>query len=279
MEQNYLEVETPVRIPAPIPEAHIDAVPSGDWYLHTSPEVCMKRLLAAGMPRLFQICRCFRQGERGQRHLPEFTLLEWYTAEVDYSHMMAQCEELIRAVARWNGFGERIVYQGETVDLSGIWDRLTVREAFERYASLSVEDALVRGKFDEVIAFEIEPHLGREKPLFLHDYPAECGALARLKPEDPSVAERFELYIRGMELCNAFTELTDAAEQRTRFQEEQTIRQKNGKPVYPLPEPFLDALADMPPASGNALGVDRLVMLFADAAEIDEVVTFTTEAL
>jgi lysyl-tRNA synthetase class 2 len=275
----YLEVETPIRIPAPAPETHIDAQASGSWYLQTSPELGMKRLLAAGYPRIFQICKCFRKNERGRRHLPELTMLEWYTAGHDYTDMMTQCEALITAVADRLDSNGALRYQGRRIDLSLPWPRITVSQAFERWAGLSVERAMAADRFEEVLALEIEPQLGVEIPVFIYDYPAHLGALARLKPKNCALAERFELYIGGLELCNAFTELTDPKEQRDRFEKEGESRCQAGKPVYPMPERFLAALEDMPAAVGNALGIDRLVMLFADAAQIDDVVAFTPEEL
>jgi len=277
-EHNYLEVETPVRIPAPAPEAHIDAIESENMFLHTSPELCMKRLLASGYPRIFQICRCFRQKERGSRHIPEFTMLEWYRANSDYFDMMDETEALIKHVALKSESDSPIIYQGGRIDLSGHWARMTVAEAFDKYASLSVDKALSDEKFDETMA-EIEPALGQNAPLFLYDYPAACGALAKLKTGNRAVAERFELYICGLELCNGFTELTDTKEQRARFEKELSFRKKAGKREYPMPEKFLEFLSCMPDASGNALGLDRLVMLFADTGTIDDVVAFTPEEL
>lgn len=277
--RGYLEVETPIRIPAPAPEAHIDALSSEGWFLQTSPELCMKRLLAAGFERIFQICKCFRREERGERHLVEFTMLEWYAANTDYHHMMAETESLIRSVAGAVGNGPRLSYQGHPLRLEAPWDRITVAEAFDRYAPLSMDRALETGRFDEVMALEIEPRLGFERPLFIRDYPAASGSLARLRKDDPTVAERFELYIAGLELCNAFTELTDPVEQRARFEAEEQRRRHAGCTPYPSPEPFLEALAHMPPASGNALGIDRLAMLLADAGAIDQVVAFTPESL
>ncbi len=279
IDNDYLEVETPCRIPAPAPEAHIDAEVSGDWFLHTSPELCMKRLIAAGYPRIFQICRCFRQKERGSKHLPEMTLLEWYAAGHNYFNMMDQCEELIRFVAFRAGFKNFLVYQGNRIDLNPPWPRMSVTDAFEKFSSVSMETAMLQDRFDQVTAFDIEPNLGYGKPLFLYDYPASAASLARLKPENRSMAERFELYISGMELCNAFSELTDPLEQRTRFENEQKNRSKFGLQAYPLPEKFLDSLQYMPEASGSALGMDRLVMLFADTTRIDDVVAFTPEEL
>ncbi|WP_245589054.1 EF-P lysine aminoacylase EpmA [Desulfatirhabdium butyrativorans] len=276
-EAGYLEMETPIRIPAPAPETHIDCFASESWFLHASPELCMKRMLAAGYERIFQICRVLRKGERGARHLPEFTLLEWYTAGQDYRHMMAQCEALILSVAETLFAGASLNYQGRVIDLSPPWDRLTVGEAFVRHTPVTMEAALAEGRFDEWMGFSIEPNLGWERPVFLCDYPAACGSLARKSPSNPDVVERFELYIAGVELCNAFSELCDPAEQRRRFLEEQAARLRLGKTVYPMPESFLNALSAMPPATGNALGIDRLAMLLADRTTIDDVSAFVPE--
>ncbi|MGD9042639.1 MAG: EF-P lysine aminoacylase EpmA [Desulfobacterales bacterium] len=279
IENDYLEVETPVRIPAPAPEAHIDAVESAGWFLQTSPELCMKRLLAAGVPRIFQICKCFRHGERGRLHLPEMTMLEWYRIDSNYEDIMNECEALIPAVARKTGSEEILTYKGKQIELTPPWPRISVNEAFKKFGSLSLAMALEQNQFDEIMATEIEPGLGISQPVFLYDYPASRGALARLKPKDHRYAERFELYIGGLEICNAFSELIDPVEQRQRFEREQDYRRKSGKSVYPMPTQFLRALEDMPEAAGNALGIDRLAMLFADAKQIDEVVTFTPEEL
>lgn len=275
IERGYLEVETPHRVAGNAPEAHIDAIESDGWFLQTSPELCMKRLLAAGYPRLFQVCRCWRADERGGRHLPEFAMLEWYAADCDYHYLMTECEALLAALAP----ADRLNYQGRTVDMTPPWERLTVAEAFERHASLPLPEALAADRFDEIIALEIEPQLGRERPTFLMEYPRELAALARRHPYRPEVAERFELYISGLELANAFSELTDPVEQRRRFAAEEAARQAAGKPPYPSPENFLRELSAMPEAAGIALGLDRLVMLLTDAATIDEVVAFTPEML
>jgi len=276
-QKNYLEVETPNRIPAPAPEANIEAEPSGLWFLQTSPELCMKRLLAAGFERIFQICKCYRKGERGRLHLPEMTMLEWYTAGHDYLDMMRQCEDLITTVAQSIDHGKGIQYQGRWIDFTKPWDRMTVDQAFETFAAESLDTAVLNGHFDEIIGCDIAPNLGYVKPVFLYDYPAELGSLARLKPGDKSVAERFELYIAGIEICNAFSELTDPDEQRRRFEMERRLCRASGKTPYPLAEPFLQALGNMPDSAGNALGIDRLIMLFADTAEIDTVVAFIPE--
>ena len=174
----------------------------------------MKRLLAAGCSRIFQVCKCFRQGERGGRHLPEFTLLEWYRAETDYLGLMAECEDMVGFVLEQLGLSPILEFQGKAVDLQKPWLRFTVQEVFERYASVPLEHALASGRFDEVLAVEIEPHLGFPKPLFLYQYPAALAALSRLAKHPPGAAERFELYAAGVELANAFSELIDPVEQR-----------------------------------------------------------------
>jgi lysyl-tRNA synthetase class 2 len=275
----YLEIETPIRIPAPAPEIHIDAQAAGNWYLHTSPELCMKRLLAAGYDRIYQISKCFRKAERGHHHLPEMTLLEWYTAGDDYLGMMTQCEALIEAIAYALNFGHVIPYQDIAIDIAPPWPRLAVTEAFEQFAQTSVTSALQQDRFDEIIVTQIEPQLARHKPVFLYDYPVQRAALAKTKTANPDLAERFELYIGGIEICNAFSELNDPEEQRQRFEADRDARRAGGGDVYPLPEDFLTALVDMPPAAGNALGLDRLVMILADSACIDDVVAFTPEEL
>ena len=279
IDNDYLEVDTPIRIPAPAPEAHIEAVVTDDQYLQTSPELCMKQLLAAGFPRIFQICKCFRQHERGRKHLPELTMLEWYHAGGNYLGLMDECEKLVCFVAHHLSRDNHLIYQNRPIELAIPWLRLSVAEAFKQYGSISMNKALATDCFDEVMALEIEPNLGDPNPVFLYNYPARHGALARLKPRNPLLAERFELYIAGIELCNGFSELTDAVAQRNRFEKEQHRRRSLNKPVYPMPEKFLEALADMPEAAGNALGIDRLVMLFADTDKIDDVVAFTPEEL
>jgi len=277
--EGYLEVETPYRIPTPAPESHIDAILSGSWFLHTSPELCMKRMMAAGYEKIFQICRCWRDRERGSQHLPEFTLLEWYRAGADYHSLMEECEGLIRCVAAAIEVGQKIFFRDRQINLSEPWERISVKEAFRYYSQTSMNEALERNLFDEIMVGDIEPRLGVEKPTFVYDYPAERGALARLKPGDPSVAERFELYIGGLELANGFSELVNSEEQRRRFRHENENRRSVGKFVYSMPDKFLAELDRMPSSAGIALGVDRLVMVFLDAETIDEVVTFTPEEL
>ncbi|MCF6266687.1 MAG: EF-P lysine aminoacylase GenX [Desulfuromusa sp.] len=275
IEQDFLEVETPHRIPANAPELHIDAVPSGDWFLQTSPELCMKRLLAAGYDKLFQICRCWRAGERGRTHLPEYSMLEWYHSHCDYHQLMDDCEALFLHLSS----DQQINWQNQAIDLSPSWPRMTIAEAFSQFSPISLEAALATDEFDSILALDIEPKLPTNRPIFLIEYPGKHAALARKKPSNPQVAERFELYIGGLEVANAFSELTDPVEQQQRFAKEELRRRKEGKKPYPSPDPFLKELATLPPSAGIALGIDRLIMLFCDKSEIDEVVSFTPEQL
>jgi lysyl-tRNA synthetase class 2 len=277
--RDYLEVETPNMSPQLIPELHIDAIACGDWFLHTSPELYMKRLLAAGYPKIFQMCKCYRKGERGANHLPEFTMLEWYCRDMDYRLLMKECEELIIAVARDLGHGDVIYYQGKALRLQRPWECISVGEAFDSYAPMPIDEAIENDYFDEMMVCHIEPHLGLEQPTFIYDYPISCAALAKTKTGNPSIAERFELYMGGKEIANACSELTDEKEHHIRFEKARKYRCSTGKPVYPIPELFLQEIDTMPEAAGIALGVDRLAMIFSDSPIIDNVVTFSPEHL
>ncbi|MFC1523181.1 EF-P lysine aminoacylase EpmA [Thermodesulfobacteriota bacterium] len=277
-ERDYIEVETPIRLPAMIPESNIEPIPAAEHYLQTSPEMCMKRLLSAGTSKIFQICKCFRKGERGQLHLMEFTMLEWYRTGIDYLELMQECEALVQTIAK-DLLPCSPVRDGAEINLQAPWERMSVAEAFDRYAPVTVDEALAGDRFDEVLVQSVEPNLGREHPVFLYDYPASLGALARLKKNDPNVAERFELYIGGLELANGFSELIEVDEQRQRFEIERQSIIKQGRDPGPMPERFLDDLSRMPAAAGIALGIDRLAMILFDAQTIDEVVTFVPEEL
>lgn len=274
----FLEVETPLRIPCPAPEEHIEALSSGNWFLQTSPELCMKRLLAAGYPLIFQISKCFRADERGDKHLPEFTMLEWYAAGFDYHQLMDQCQDLVWTVAKDTGFGE-IIRQNTKINLEPPWEKITVADAFLKYASVTPEEALAQNKFDEILVDYIEPRLGMNRPTFLYDYPAKLASLARLNQNNPAVSERFELYIGGLELANGFSELTDAYEQRRRFEEALKTRAAKSWARYAMPEKFLHALETLRPCAGIALGIDRLLMILTGKEKIDDVVAFTPESL
>ena len=278
--RGYIEVDTPLRLPVLIPEAHNEPLESGDHFLQTSPEICMKRLLAeAGCQKIFQICKCFRKKERGQGHVPEFTMLEWYRIHCDYFALMDECEDFIIEVAAALGHKGSIPVRGNTVNLEKPWQKLTVSDAFRQYAPVSMAHALAQNTFDEILCSNIEPQLGIKTPVFLYDYPIELGALARKKSNNASLAERFEIYIAGLELANGFSELTDASEQQQRFETELKLIEKQGRAAPALPQKFLSSLPKLPESAGIALGVDRLAMVLLDKETIDQVVSFIPEDL
>jgi lysyl-tRNA synthetase class 2 len=302
----FVEMETPYIVPSPGMEPHLLAPEvfiqslgeaPGKMYLHTSPEYCMKKLLAQGWEKIFQICRVFRDEEVSSTHQIEFTMLEWYRTHADYRKIMEDCEGLLDFLSREILKGSELTYQGKKIDLAPPAERLSVAGAMQLYGKVDIEkncdgaslleEARAKGfrfdpgayySFDEIffkIFLEaVEPRLGHPKPTILYDYPAAMGALARLKPENPVWAERFELYIAGLELANAFSELVDPVEQRKRFESEQRLRAVLEKPLYPIDEELLTALSLMPPSAGIALGVDRLAMLFCDVPSIQEVLAF-----
>ena len=250
-------------------------------YLITSPEYSHKKLLAAGFENIFEITRAFRAGEHfGGLHNPEFTMIEWYRTNADYTAIMDDVEKLVQYVA-----GQISPEQARRVE--GPWERLTVAEAFQKYTNVNLDEVRDDTEFFKIFLTHIEPKLGQERPTILYEYPARMAALARIvaKPRSTSglateyIAERFEVYIAGMELGNAFSELNDAQEQRRRFMEEQKLRKELGKEVIPIDEDFLDAIGNMPPSAGIALGVDRLVMLLTGAKNIEEVLTFPANEL
>jgi len=261
----FIEIETPVRLPTPALELHIDAEPAGSGFLRTSPELHMKRLLAAGYDRIYQIGPCFRKGERGERHNPEYTMLEWYRIKADYRDIMADTESLITHV-----------YSSALCPLPPApWPRFTVEELFLKHAGWNPVEDYDADRFEQDLVSKVEPALPRDTPVFVMDYPAAAAALSRRKPGREAVAERFELYIAGVEIANAFSELTDPLEQRRRFEEWAQQRQAAGAQVYPLDEAFLAALElGMPPAGGIALGIDRLVMVLMGATTLDDVMAF-----
>jgi lysyl-tRNA synthetase class 2 len=292
---NFTEVETPYAVPAPGEEVHLlpyrterrhpDGTTEPQW-LHTSPEFAMKRLLVAGAGPIFQLARVWRNGEASALHAPEFTMLEWYTPHADMPALMNQTEEYLRAV-----LPPVVTCRGIQTNLSR-FDKLTVAEAFTRYAAgadvlTTADDApalaaaagatLRKGETWEDLFFRlllerVEPQLGRAHPTFLTHWPTAQAALARRDPTDPRVAERFELYVCGIELANAFVELTDAAEQRARFQTDRARRHAITGPDWPMDEDFLAALEHgLPPCAGIALGFDRLAMIASDARSIGQV--------
>lgn len=273
--RGYLEVETPVRVATPALEQHIDAEPSGQAWLRTSPELHMKRLLAGGLERIFQIGPCFRRGERGALHHPEYSMLEWYRTETDAEGIREETRDLLAFVAGRVLPEPVIVRHGAELRFDQPWEVLSVRDLFREQVGWDPHTAFDGERFDLDLVDCIEPRLPRRVPVALTGYPAERAGLARIRPGHPPVAERWELYLAGIEIANAYTELTDADEQERRFREWAEDRRAGGREVYPLDEPFLDALRrGLPACGGIALGIDRLVMLLTGADSLDAILPF-----
>jgi lysyl-tRNA synthetase class 2 len=298
-QRGFVEVETPALVAAPGQEVHLEPlrVCSGGWLI-TSPEHHMKRLLArGGLDRIYQICHCFRGGERSAQHRPEFTMVEWYRAGAGYDEVVGDVESLAGHVAQALTGSTVVDRDGSPFDLTAPWPRLTVRAAFQRFAGVDLReaadaDSLRRSArragcgsltenddwetgFHKLLVERVEPGLsGLGTGVHLLEYPAALAALARLKPGDPSVAERFESYAGNLELANGFGELADARQQRRRFGDQRESRRRRGLPLLPVDEPFLRDLARMPEAAGVALGFDRLFMLISGARRIDDVLAF-----
>jgi lysyl-tRNA synthetase class 2 len=278
-EQDFLEVETPIRVPVIAPEPYIVPFQSDSWFLSTSPELHMKRMLAAGYDKLFQITHCFRKGERGRWHNPEFIMLEWYRTGVDYERIVQDIEQLIVAIAGKLGLNTGIKYGGQNIDISLPWPRITVRDAFIKIAGWDPVNELDSLRFDTDLVTRVIPGFPPDRPIVLTDYPASMAALARLKPDETKVAERAEVFIGGLELANVYSELRDVREQENRFREAiEQIKKEQGQQLS-LPHKFLEAVDYLPECGGVALGIDRLVMLLCDADSIDKVVAFTTDTV
>jgi lysyl-tRNA synthetase class 2 len=304
-ERDFIEVETGILQVSPGNETHLHALgarltgPDGtirQRYLRTSPEFACKKLLAAGEARIFEFARVFRDREGGPLHLPEFTMLEWYRAGEPYETVMADSCALVAVAAQVAGTSV-FSFRGISADPFIDAERLSVADAFRTHAGIDLLATIRDGEgdraalaaaaasrvritaddtwsdiFSKVLVEYVEPRLGQGRMTLLYDYPAPESALARLKPEDPRVAERFELYACGVELANGFGELTDAAEQRLRFAQAMDEKQRRYGERYPVDEDFLQAVASMPAASGIAMGFERVVMLAAGATRIDQVV-------
>jgi elongation factor P--(R)-beta-lysine ligase len=288
--EGFLEVETPARVRSPGQEVHLDAIPAGPGrWLITSPEYHLKRLVAAGFSRVFEIARCWRANESGPHHATEFTMVEWYRGDAPLEALARDCEALLEIAIRAAG------RDPAALGLGAPFARTTVRELFGRHAGFELpgdEDAAALARaacaagvaigsaqawddiFYQVFLDRIEPALAAAGPTFVFDWPAPLAALARPKPDHAGLVERFELYAGGLELANAFGELTDAVEQRRRFEAETRIRAALGKQVYPIDEALLSALPRLPPTAGIALGFDRLVMLALGASNLNDVVAF-----
>ena len=295
-QRGYLEVETPCLIRIPSMEPHIDpfAVVDDDGYqyLRTSPEYALKKLLSEGLRNLFTLGPCFRNEPHSRLHHPEFTMLEWYASNRNLFELMDEAEDLIRAL--WEELDEPSITRNEyVIPLDQAFSRMSVSEAwiatlgfcpieantYQALASVarahnlrfSSDHECYDTLFHQLFLNYVEPELGQTTPTFVWGWPASQAALARLSPDDPRIALRFELYAGGLELANAFDELTDPHEQKRRFKAEQSQRASDGKPVFPMDEELLDGLSEIPPTSGIALGVDRLVMLLLNAKSISEV--------
>ena len=296
--EQFTEVETPLLVPSPGLEIHLDAVAADGGYLITSPEYQMKRLLAGGFERIFSVCKCFRAHEDGPHHASEFTMVEWYRAYAELDAIVHDVEQLVARVcgAVHGAMVARVA--GRAIDVTPPWPRLGVRAAMARFAGVVVagdepaaelvatlravgfvlaDDTAWDDAFFAAFLARVEPAIAAlPHPLILEDWPVPLAALARTKPGEPAVALRFEAYVGGIELANAFGELTDPVEQRARFVAEQRTRAARGRPVYPIDERLLAALAEgLPPSAGVALGFDRLVMLATGAEQIDRVLTFS----
>ncbi len=265
--RDFVEVETAVRIPAPAPEEHIDCPPvATGGYLRASPELQMKKLLAAGMEKIYQIGPCFRDGEKGARHNPEFTMLEWYRRNADYRAIADDLKELLMRLIQLSTFNFQLLFQ-----------TLSVREAYHHFAGWDPWTGWDQDRFDFDMATKIEPAIkALGGGVFLTDYPPQAASLAKLSPlSTPHStlphAERWEFYYDGMELANCFTELCDGDEQRWRFEAAKEARKQLGEADYPIDDEFLSCLSGIESAAGVALGIDRLVMILTQAKEISAV--------
>ncbi|MDY0361107.1 MAG: amino acid--tRNA ligase-related protein [Desulforegulaceae bacterium] len=274
--KNYTEVETPIRLPSIIPEDHIEPFLSENYFLQASPEICMKRLLAKGHEKIFQICKAFRKNERGKFHIPEMTMLEWYQTGKNYFDMMEETQELIIHLAKKFSIN-KITRQNKDTFLDKKFERLSVFDAVKKYTSRSFDEVL--NNFDEIFGIEICPKLGFGSPVFLYDFPASEASLSKLCENNTNFCQRFELFISGIEICNCYSELTNAYEQEKRFKDSINFRLKKDLPVSELPYKFLKDLDNMPSASGNALGIDRLIMVLLNKDKIDDVLCFSPEEL
>jgi lysyl-tRNA synthetase class 2 len=310
--EGFHEVDTPLLVQNPGTEPYLEVFktqlktlnyPNKDAYLSTSPELFMKKLLSSGLGNIYTICKSFRNDEGlSSFHNHEFTILEWYRVEADYLDIMQDCENLLLFILnklKLNKNNNILNYQNNDYDLSAPWERISVSDAFNIYAGIQKDEMLEKDKlvlaaknkgyavtnsttweqaYNQILLNEIEPHLGKNKPTILYDYPISQAALSKKKKNDPRFAERFEFYIGGIELGNAFSELTNPKEQKSRMVSELKERKNLGKEEYKIDNDFIKALEmGMPNTGGIAVGVDRLVMLFSDSASIKDTLLFPVD--
>lgn len=307
-QQDFLEVDTPLMVRSPGMEPYLEVFEttlldtdrsSQKAYLLTSPEYALKKLLAAGIPKLFQICKSFRNGEgKSKKHNAEFTIMEWYRTNADYIDIMDDCENLCRFIVQTLFGKTTFTYQGKDFNFTKPWERLSVAQAFQKYCNIDVKTLLDEkllleaGKkrgfsvdkhttweqiYNQFFLNDIDVHLGVEQPTILYDYPVSQASLSKKKRGDPRFAERFEFYLAGIEMGNAFSELTDADEQLRRFQIEREERKSLGKTLYDIDMDYIEALhSGIPQSGGIAVGIDRLCMFFSNTADIQDIITFPT---
>ena len=263
--KKFVEVETPIRTPAPLPEQNIDALKCGNFYLATSPEPYMKRLLAGGFDKIFQITKCFRNAEIGDKHNIEFTMLEWYRRDAGYLKLIDDVKNLLNFICD-KANCNKIFSDCEIISLDDAWKEFT---------GTALDDIPDGFEFDKTMVEIIEPNLPENKPVVITDFPAVFSPMCKQKSDKPFRAERLEIYINGIELANGCTEQIDKNLQTKRLRDEQSKREKMGKDVYPWPDKFVDSLDNMPPSAGMALGIDRLIMILCGVNNIEDVLTFS----
>ncbi len=307
----FLEIDSPLMVKSPGMEPYLEVFETTlidsdaqqkRAFLLTSPEYALKKLLVAGIPKLFSICKSFRNGEGlSRKHNPEFTIMEWYRTNASYLEIMQDCEDMFAHISKALGGTEKWEYQGKTYDLSTPWERISVSEAFQKYCGVDTDTLLDETKlleagkkrgfsvddsttweqiYNQFFLNDIEPHFGVDRPTIIYDFPASQASLSKKKESDPRFAERFEFYIAGIEMGNAFSELTDADEQLRRFQLERAEREQLGKTMYDIDMDYIEAIkAGLPPTGGIAVGIDRVAMFFADAPSIEDVLVFPAREL
>lgn len=307
----FLEIDSPLMVKSPGMEPYLEVFETtlidGEQnkqraFLLTSPEYALKKLLVAGIPKLFSICKSFRNGEGlSHKHNPEFSIMEWYRTNADYTDIMQDCENLFAHLATKLGTENTWEYQGKKYELTTPWERISVATAFEKYCGIDIDTMLDEQKikaagiqrgfqvsenttweqmYNQFFLNDIEPHLGVDRPTIIYDFPASQASLSKKKATDPRFAERFEFYVAGIEMGNAFSELTDAQEQLKRFEIERAERQMLGKTMYDIDMDYIEAIkTGLPPTGGIAVGIDRIVMFFANARTIQDVLVFPATEL